>query len=581
MEDNGLRKATWVFTLLVVAMIFSVSMSFNARSVRADANYEVQNVNHTISVLSNGFVLMNDTLTLSGQVPPSFLLGFPYTFGSYVLRCVASDASNTSNTFPVSLSVPLEDHVGFYGIEVDFSNGAPQAFSVQVLFSSALIEQDPDNATLFAVAFPMFPSLVTSADTFNGSIVLPTSSVLVGGTMNNLTYSQTNLAAFAYNSSTEVFNVANSAMQLYDVNQLNRQISVSPVGDITGTDSYYVTNTEVNSTLSSVEVLLPPDATQVNAQDQFGRTMLPPTQTVANVSSYTITFSTAVDPARSTLFTVTYSLPSGIYLQQQGGANSFALSMTMFEDLDYYINKTTVTFVLPQGATLQSFEDSLAGGSYGTSKNVFQEEVFISAQSVFSLDNFSVRIVYDYSPLWLGYASTIWALALSMVGCLAVVVLRRPKAPIPVAAVGTAGMRIRPEYIRSFVESYEERMKIASEIDSLESKARKGKLPRQRYKVQRRTLETRLNAVSRSLNESRERMRSAGGHYAGLMRELEVAETGMNEVESSVKTIEARHSRGELSLEAYRKLLGDYQRRKEKAEATMNGVLLRLREETG
>ena len=74
-------------------------------------------------------------------------------------------------------------------------------------------------------------------------------------------------------------------------------------------------------------------------------------------------------------------------------------------------------------------------------------------------------------------------------------------------------------------------------------------------------------------------MRSAGGHYASLMRELEVAETGMNEYEANVKTIEARHSRGELSLEAYRKLLGDYQRRKERSEATINGVLLRLREE--
>jgi len=142
-------------------------------------------------------------------------------------------------------------------------------------------------------------------------------------------------------------------------------------------------------------------------------------------------------------------------------------------------------------------------------------------------------------------------------------------------------VRVRPEYIRSFVESYEERMKISSEIDSLESRAKKGRIPRQRYKVQRRTLETRLNAVSRSLNEGRERMRSAGGHYAGLMRELEVAETGMNEYETNVKTIEARHSRGELSLEAYRKLLGDYQRRKEKAEAAMNAVLLRLREEIG
>ena len=94
-----MRKATWVFTMLAVAMIFSVSMSFNSRSVRADGTYTIQNVDHTISVLSNGYVLMNDTITLSGQAPPSFLLGFPYTFGSYVLRCVASEVNNTSNTF--------------------------------------------------------------------------------------------------------------------------------------------------------------------------------------------------------------------------------------------------------------------------------------------------------------------------------------------------------------------------------------------------------------------------------------------------------------------------------------------------
>jgi hypothetical protein len=579
-----------MFTMLAVAMIFFVSMSFNARSVRAQGNYEVQNVDHTISVLSNGYVLMNDTIMLSGQAPPSFLLGFPYTFGPYVLSCVASDASNTSNTFPVSLSQPMEDRVGFYGIEVDFSNGAPQAFNVQVLFSSALIEQDPENASLYAATFPTFPSLVTSVDTFNGSIILPANAVYEGGTISNLTssptnsdnltYSQTNLAAFAYNSSIVAFNIANDEMQLYNVNQLTRQISISPVGDITGTDSYYVTNT-ANFTLYSVEVLLPLNATQVSAQDQFGRTMSPPTETIADISQYNITFSIAVNSTESTLFTVSYSLPSGIYLEQQGGSNSFTLSMTMFQDLDYYVNKTTVTFVLPQGATLQSFENSLAGGSYSISKNVFQEEAVVNVQGVFSVDSFNVKLVYDYSPLWLGYGPTIWVLVLSMVGCLAVVVMRRPKAPIPVAAVPTAGMRVRPEYIRSFVDSYEEKMKIASEIDSLESRAKKGRIPRQRYKVQRRTLETRLNAVSRSLNEGRERMRSAGGHYAGLMRELEVAETGMNEVETSVKTIEARHSRGELSLEAYRKLLGDYQRRKEKVEASMNGVLLRLREEIG
>jgi hypothetical protein len=199
-------------------------------------------------------------------------------------------------------------------------------------------------------------------------------------------------------------------------------------------------------------------------------------------------------------------------------------------------------------------------------------------QGVTLLDSFSVRLVYDYSPLWLGFRPTIWVLALAMVGCLAAVVLRRPKAPTHVPPP-TAGLRVRPEFIRSFVELYEEKMKIVSEINSLESRAQKGRLPRRRYKVQRRTLETHLDTLSRSLTEDKEAMRSAGGQYASLMRELEVAETGMNEYEANVKTIEARHSRGELSLEAYRKLLGDYQRRKERNEATINGILLRLREE--
>jgi hypothetical protein len=76
-----------------------------------------------------------------------------------------------------------------------------------------------------------------------------------------------------------------------------------------------------------------------------------------------------------------------------------------------------------------------------------------------------------------------------------------------------------------------------------------------------------------------EKMRASGGHYASMMRELEVAEIELNEVETNLRSIEARHSRGELSLEGYRKLLGDYERRREKTETTIDGILLRLREE--
>jgi chromosome segregation ATPase len=167
---------------------------------------------------------------------------------------------------------------------------------------------------------------------------------------------------------------------------------------------------------------------------------------------------------------------------------------------------------------------------------------------------------------------------LSLVGCAVAVVWKRPKIPTQVT-VPTVAVSLRSERIQAFVDAYEEKRKITSEIESLETRVRKGKIPRRRYKVQRKTLETRLNTLSRSLTEIKERMSAAGGIYADLMRQLEITETEINEVEANIKSIEARHSRGELSLEAYRKLLADYQRRKEKAKTTINGTLLRLREE--
>jgi hypothetical protein len=237
-----------------------------------------------------------------------------------------------------------------------------------------------------------------------------------------------------------------------------------------------------------------------------------------------------------------------------------------------------VTFVLPEGAKLQIIEGALTGVSYSITKDVFQERVTISKQSVSQLDSFNVGIAYDYESLWSAFRPTTWAMVLSIIGCVAVVVITRPKGPTAIA-IPTGAMQLRPEYLKSFVESYEEKMKIIAEMDSLEEKVRKGRIPRQRYKIQRKTLETRVDALSRTLTEYKEKMRAAGGHYASMMRELEVAEIGLNEVEANVKSIEARHSRGELSLEGYRKLLDDYERRKGKAETTIDGILLRLREE--
>jgi hypothetical protein len=233
---------------------------------------------------------------------------------------------------------------------------------------------------------------------------------------------------------------------------------------------------------------------------------------------------------------------------------------------------------LPEGAKLLDFEGAAVGESYSIGKGVFQETVTIDKKGVLSSDSFAVGITYEYNPLWLAFRPTMWIWSLTVVGCAVIFVWRRPRAPVGVT-VPSKGLQVRPEYIESFVDSYQEKMKIIFEIDSLETKVQKGRIPRRRYKIQRKTLEMRLSTLARTLADVKERMRSAGGHYSDLMRQLEVAETEINEAEANVKSIDARHSRGEISLETYRKLLGDYQRRKEKAETTINGILLRLREE--
>jgi hypothetical protein len=456
----------------------------------------------------------------------------------------------------------------------------PQAIRVQVLFSNRLVFQQSQNASLYTMIFPAFPSLTETIGMCNSSIILPNGAQYIGGAIGNTTYTEVNLPPLAYNVSTITFQTSEDEMQVFDVDALNRQVMINEYGDISCLDSYSITN-KASNTITSVQVLLPPNAFAVTAQDQFGRIMEKPTLLILNGTRYDINLTSAtarpLDFDEPTQFTVAYHLPNEVYIERQDGSNTYRFDMVLFQDIDYYVNTTGLTFVMPEGADLQTF-----GGpstvSYGITKDVFQEKFTMSKDGISLLNSVDVGISYTFNSLWSSFRPTTWALVLSIIGCFAILVTRRPRG-LTESSVPTTGTRLRPEYLKSFLNSYEEKMKIVAEMDSLEDKARKGRIPRQRYKIQRKTLETRLDALSRGLVEHKENLRAAGGHYASLMRELEVTEIELNEVETNLKSIEARHGRGELSLEGYRKLLGDYQHRREKAETTMDGILLRLREE--
>ena len=571
-----MKKATVIGAALLFVMILLVSISFNVMTVRADDGYTIEQVNHKIDVLYNGYILINDTITLNitGQAgPSSFLMGFPDKYGSQVVRCVAH---SETETYTVTLDVPLENRLGFYGVKIDFPQGAPQTYSVEFVLSNNLLSQDSQNASQFTLDFPQYPALTKAVGRCNGSINLPLVATYLGGSVNGSTYVKENLAEFAHFPADVTFLLPDNLVQIADVVQLKREISVNEFGEAVGADTYEIVN-RAQKKLSYFEVFIPMNASDPHAEDQFGRprNMI---STDPNTNRYLVNFTLEIGKDQLTRFTIRYRLHSSHLTSR--GTNTLDLNLSLFQNENYYISQVAVTFMLPEGAKVLNLENNLAGDIFSIGRNIFSETVTVSKSSVIASDNLGVGIVYEYNPLWISFRPALWLWAFSIVGSMAVIVAwKKPKGPGRVSA-SAATMRLGPETLKAFVDAYEEKQKIALESESLEARVEKGKIPRRRYKVRMKTLEIRLNALSRNLTEYKEKLRAAGGQYVEFMLQLEVAESELGEVAANIKNAEMLHNRGELSLEAYRKRLADYQHRKETAEMKINGILLRLREET-
>jgi hypothetical protein len=569
-----LKKKAVAFTVLAVMLLIFILNVFYVGKVEAEApSYTVDWVNHQVKILYNGYILVNDTVKISGVAQNVFLIGFPYDYAPHVLRCTAYNTANMSQRYRVNASISLDSRIGFYGVGVvldpPLENGV---FSVVFVLSNSLLRQNTQNTSLYTINFPAYPSLPMYVPKCNASVILPSNAIFVSGTetVNATNYSvNRELPQFTYEPANLNFTLpVTDGMQLFTVKEFKREIEVSSFGEIEVSDSYYIRNDSPQQ-MTSVKVALPPNASNVRAEDEFGRKTEITFE--ARTSMYTVSLLLPVESGRSTRFIVRYDLPKNA---------SKELSFTFFKEMNYYIEKASITITLPEGAKITNLSCDKASliGTYGVLRDIFQEKISINMQGVMFLDSFAMELTYEYNLLWLAFRPTLWVWALAVFGCAIIAIWKRPKAPKAVV-VPTVAVRLSPEILRKFVESYEEKRRITSEIKSLETAVSKGRIPRQRYKVQRKTLETRLAALSRSLDDLKLKLRSAGGRYADLMHQLEVAETEINEVESNIKSIEARHRRGELTLEAYRKLLADYESRREKAETTISGILLRIREE--
>jgi len=559
---------------------FFLSFSLCTQTVLAqDESYTIQRVNHHVEIMYSGHVVIRDTIHVTGQLTGDFLIGFPHKYGAYVLKGIAYD---DNDVFSISLGVPLGDRSGFYGAKITFPQDKPQTFTVVFILSNSLFSQDSNE---FNLDFPACPSLVKDTVQCNTVIALPEGAQNITITKDNETiqtdsFVKNNLAAFTYSPAIATFSLSTNSLQLININKLNRQVEIGPIGNIAVSDSYRITNNSTKS-IDSIKIGVPLDASTITTRDEFGRNLNAVPTSSGNTRFVNVTFSSHLNSGASMLLSVDYTLSSA----SSGQTTRFTLDFNLFPAFDYYVDKVAVTFVPPEGARFLEPQLSSIDPSSSLIRETFQETLSISREGVSNIDyavssEYVLLITYYYNPLWLSFRPTILMWTLAAVGTVVLAVWTRPKATAPRRiAASQASIELSPDQVRTFNEAYEEKSRLTLELKSLEARAHKGKIPRRRYKVQRNALKKRLDVLSQNIADLKRLFRDAGGVYADLARQLHLAEAKLVEIATNIRTIEVRHSRGELPLEAYKKALVDYKRRKEKAEATINGILLRLREE--
>jgi hypothetical protein len=346
-----------------------------------------------------------------------------------------------------------------------------------------------------------------------------------------------------------------------EFSEIEREIFLDQSGSIQVVNAYHITNLGFRA--ETVELGFPEDAYDFEVRDEMGTV-----ETSTENNTMTVTLRSVIETNETETLYLIYHIPWSDHVSQKNGID-YTLNFTFYEQFNSTIGKLTVSITLPKGAESQS---SIPLDPVSIKKSSLQETMSFTFSDVTPSDNLNFEINYEYNVFWGSFYPTIWVGILAVAASAVLLFWGMPK------TISAPTIQVPSKDLRSFVDAYEEKMRIRSELESLEERLRKRKIPRRKFKVRKKMLDSRLATVTRNLHTLSETIRSAGSQYANMMRQIEVAETNLEGAERDIQRVKARYRRGEVSKGAYRKLVEEYNGRIEEAEATIDGVLLRLRE---
>jgi hypothetical protein len=494
------------------------------------------------------------------------------SLSSKLRSTTATDDQSNQLRISTPTSTPLPSGGNYSAIDIAF----PAAKTGSYRFNLTSVYSDLLNFNVtssnFALTFEPFPLTDGSYNVSSAQVSVKTGDwpspkvTGVNGTFASSTFNAqtTSLKSFNTTLATMTFSSAGTSQASFDV-AANRTITFQENGAIQVTDSYNMTNE--GHDLSSLTLPVPNNVQTVTATDIIGTvgTLTPATGTDGiNAVTFVPRFGTVKAGASSSV-KIGYTLPSQPYLTSKG-LGRFELTFSLFDKVKFFEPMLVLKIVIPTGFRL----NSLSGQTFTSSGN----QILLQVSTVTPVSNLSFTMDYQLDPFWASLAALGWA-GLGVVSLAAIALAVGATSAPGVTLSGAAS-----ELIGRFVDLYDEKSAMRLEAEKMDEDLARGALNRHEYKRRRRVVDLRIAELDRTLAPIKDQLSKANPRYQDMIKRLERAEADIQVVRTTSADLRNQYRSGRIARELYESLMSDLVKRKEKAQQTLDTIVINLREET-
>lgn len=564
---------------IALILVFIVMVAAPAHAQTAPQNLTIK-ISRTASIGIWGVVHINDNFTVhnSGISPVTYLdYGVPNTYRTNLRYISSTDSLGRTMTVDTNVNQASQ----FYWFRIHFPT--PLQPNSTYSFTVTSIVSDVIATATNGLLYNYTAAPVLTQDAAEANVTLLGSIGSSFAVAPNSTYTEARVGGFpalvkqykpwtAYSTETFVGPYLTVSQYIIDLTSFERDVILGNGGTLSVRDTYKLHNYAIP--ITGMTITLPSGATNVMAYDVVGAMWTVP---LSPGPPYQVTVAPryggeGIRGGEDYTFTLAYDLPQSEYVKQLDWWGNFNLTIPMLNNHDDFVfQNSTVKIQAPRGFQIDNF----ILPSVNTAASPIQydptHEQF-TLQGVTSLSNVTLAIFYRFVPFWAGFDYLPWIFGLEIVLGAVLIVTRvrrgpEPEIPVPV------------ERLREFVGLYDERISLSRELVAMEEEVARGGMVKHEFRRRSKVMDMRLDEINKSLMEVKAEIRVISQHYDELIRRIDRAETDIQVARSSLNQVRGQYRAGKITRETYDSVTNDLTKRIDRAEGTVETIIITLREE--